>query len=509
MVRYLPFAWLIRHPDLAALALLLLIGALVRVAFLFRAPAFFVGGDSQTYLLPAYDLVRDGNWDLGYRRPPGYPLFLSAVFATLGEDMRALSFVQHLLGLVTVVASYGVGAVVGGRLTGLLVGLGAALSGPLLVYEHYVMSDALFVALVTSAVWALFAARRSNHLGLALAAGVLLGLCWLTRPAALLLLPIVPLAFLGVGGGLRRPALLCSVAALGFVMLAGPWVIVTLTRYGTPGAIGLGNNLIWRVTRNEMWGITRSDATIIQRRDVWPGDDADAVDAARRYVFDNAREKDLPDEIIEGLQRRFGLSEIEADRLLASVAIEAIKARPFLYAETTATLALDVFLGEEQHLGGQGKEGGVNRFANPQAKYESWWEPRIRHIPQPPSETEAAEFWRARAIVNVFQPHRVAPLLLVLCLAGLVAGLARARYRSAAILAVAILLGLLGSAAVSGSAPRFRYPLDPMIWALAAVGALAAFEAIGAGQRQLRRLARRGYRAPADGIAEAGARSGA
>ena len=122
-----------QHPDATILAILLALGALIRLAFLFRSPVFYVGGDSQTYLLPAYELVHEGDWDLGNRRPPLYPLFLAAVMFLFGEDTRAISFVQHALGLATIAAAYALGRVAANRAVGIFAGLSVALSGPLLV----------------------------------------------------------------------------------------------------------------------------------------------------------------------------------------------------------------------------------------------------------------------------------------------------------------------------------------------------------------------------------------
>ena len=459
--------WARRHPDLVALAVLLAVGVALRAAMMFRAPAFFVGGDSQTYLVPAYELARDGNWDLGVRRPPGYPLFVAGAIVLLGEDVRALAFAQHLLGLVTVACTYGLARALAGRWAGLLAGLGVAMSGPLLVYERYVMAEALFTAQLTGAACALLMARRSGQPALALVGGLLLAAGWLTRPAVQLLLPAIPLAFLGAQA-LRRTAALSGWAYLGFALIALPWLLVTLTRYGTVGSVGIGNTLMWRVTREE--------PALIHPRDSWPSREGDALAAARRYAFGRATRKDLPDDIADGVQERFGLSEADADRVLAAVALDAIRAQPTLYLQSTARLTLELFQGVEQHLGGQGKEGGVERYPNPQEKYQGWWNPRISHIPQPPTAAEAAEFWRARGLSRIFQPHRAGGLLLALCLAGLIAGLGSARYRGALFVAAAVLASLIGATALAGSFPRFRYPLDPMILALAATGAVAALE---------------------------------
>lgn len=484
-----PASWLRRHPDLAVLGGLLLVGGLLRLAFLFRAPAFFVGGDSQTYLLPAWELARDGDWDLGNRRPPGYPLFLAAVIGLLGEDLRAVSFVQHLLGLATIAATYGLGRLVASRAAGLLAGLAVALSGPLLIWEHYVMAEALFTALITGAALAVLGARRSGRPGLALLAGALLALGWLTRPAALPIALLVPLALLGAqprvsreSSGLpwRRVGVLSGLAGLAFVLVAAPWVACTLQRHGTFGAYGFGNTLMWRVTREA--------PALIGPRDSWPSRDGDALAAARRYAFGRATRKDLPDDIADGLQARFGLTKGQADGVLMAVALEAIRARPLLYLQSTAQFTLDVFYGDEQPLGGQGKTGGVERFPNPQDKYQSWWDSRISHLPQPPTPAEAAEFSRARALAELYQPHRFGPLLLALCLAGLAAGACQPRYRGTLFLAATILVGLLSATALAASMPRFRYPFDPFISVLAATGVLALVELLRAAARHLQPL---------------------
>jgi hypothetical protein len=472
-----------QHPDATILAILLALGALIRLAFLFRSPVFYVGGDSQTYLLPAYELVHEGDWDLGNRRPPLYPLFLAAVMFLFGEDTRAISFVQHALGLATIAAAYALGRVAANRAVGIFAGLSVALSGPLLVYEHYVMSEALFTILATLVALACLRLRAGARPMLAIVCGLLIGLSWLTRPAGLLLAPLIPLALLGQVS-FRRLCALSSAALAGLAIVAVPWLVALAVLHGSPSVLGVGNNLIWRVTRN--------DIVLILPRDNIQPQQSDPAAAQKRYVLDQARRKELPDDIADGLERRFGLSELQSDRLLAETALEIIAAKPILYLQTTAEITADLFIGTEQYLGGQGKEGGVERFSNPQEKYQSWWNPKVSHIPQPPLATEAAEFGRARAIVGLLQPYRLAGLLAVLCLAGVLAGLVSPRYRSGLILAIAVISGLVGAAALSGATPRFRYPYDPMIWTLAGIGVTATVDFV-------RRLA--GFRVPAGSAA--------
>jgi hypothetical protein len=280
---------------------------------------------------------------------------------------------------------------------------------------------------------------------------------------------MVPLALLGQVSA--RKFLGLSLATMGgLAIIAVPWLVALVTLHGSPTVIGVGNNLMWRVTRNEV--------PLIGPRDNIQPRDSDTLTAAKRYALGQAIRKELPDDIADGLERRFGLSELQSDRLLAEVALDIIATKPLLYLQTTAEMTADLFAGTEQYLGGQGKEGGVDRFSNPQEKYESWWNPKIRHIPQPPLSSEAAEFGRARAIVGLLQPFHLATPLALLGVVGVLSGLASRRYRSGLILAIAIASGLVGAAALSGSTPRFRYPYDPMIWTLAGLGGVAIFDFI-------------------------------
>src|SRR5690349_9761855 len=99
-------AWVRRHPDLTCVGLLLLIGGGMRLAFAFRAPPLFVGGDSQTYLVPGFELARGLGFAPILKRPPLYPLFIAFSILLTGEDPHGLALLQHLLGLGTVVLTY-------------------------------------------------------------------------------------------------------------------------------------------------------------------------------------------------------------------------------------------------------------------------------------------------------------------------------------------------------------------------------------------------------------------
>jgi hypothetical protein len=76
----------------------------------------------------------------------------------------------------------------------------------------------------------------------------------------------------------------------------------------------------------------------------------------------------------------------------------------------------------------------------------------------------------AEALTRLFQPAYLGWGLPALFLLGAVTGLARRRYRAVLIPACAVVLLLALSAALVGGVPRYRYPLDPLIFVVATVG---------------------------------------
>src|SRR5262245_34882015 len=130
-----PLAAVRRHPDAAALTAIGVLAALLRLAFLYRVPVILTG-DSQSHFLPGYDLAFGYEFEPELRRPPGYALFAAGSILLFGEELRALVFVQQLLGVVTALLTYLLGRLtfgpVGGRVVGLIGGLLVALNGALI-----------------------------------------------------------------------------------------------------------------------------------------------------------------------------------------------------------------------------------------------------------------------------------------------------------------------------------------------------------------------------------------
>src|SRR5918911_921859 len=78
----------------------LLVAAVVRLAFTLRPPPFLTP-DSQGYYLPGWELANGLGFGPELRRTPLYPLFVGLVVFLFGEDLRGLVLAQHALGVLT------------------------------------------------------------------------------------------------------------------------------------------------------------------------------------------------------------------------------------------------------------------------------------------------------------------------------------------------------------------------------------------------------------------------
>ncbi len=189
-----------RH-GIAALALILLAGLLLRVAYLFsiwHAPDFaspVLDPQLNDYWARA---IVTGDWSppahaddpeirtTPYGRPPGYPYFLAVVYRLLGLQYGAPRFVQTVLGLLNLLLLYFLGKAWFGRGAGLAAMALGGVFWSFIYFEGELNSPVLEVFLylaMAGAMWKWFTSGRWDW---ALLAGMLLGLHALVRPNVLL-----------------------------------------------------------------------------------------------------------------------------------------------------------------------------------------------------------------------------------------------------------------------------------------------------------------------------------
>lgn len=461
------------RPDLAALALILGVALLFRAQFVFRAP-MFMQHDSEGYFLPAYELYSGEGFGVGFRRTPAYPLFLAGVLTIFGESLAGALIAQHLLGAGTAALTYLLGRATFGRLAGLGAGLLVAVNGALIVSEHYLMTEALFIPLLTATLLTLIAGARSGRARTLIGAGLLLGVTILCRPIAQALYPLVPLALLI--GRTATPSIRATIAALpwrqsvrgtllvglGVAATLGPWTLQTCLTAGECSTTGVMGQAMLARTAYYDTGFVFYDA-----KDPARGPEAPRP-AIRRSIQRAGDQGFSGGMIARRLQDEFTLNDAETARLAREMALDVIGRQPLYYLTGTVQMFGRIYSGEFERLRTDWKTQGRRASRDE-------WDARVAHlVAASPTPAHEAEFARAEEVVSFWQPVYWQPWLPLLSVVGLgVALLSRGRARGALIYGLAALLLMLAAAAFDGPVPRYRYPADPSIALLAVGGALA------------------------------------
>jgi len=195
-------------------------------------------------LLGPYNLdPSDTRW---LTQAPGYSVFLSAVYRTLGRDFFEAQLVQNALNsfapvLILLIA----GSLISWRV-GVASGMLAALSHHLAHISNFILPYAMHALPVLGAIYLLLIARRSGHsYWLYATAGLLIGVAtWLRAQTMLLgLFALLILTLIGTRRWpvLKRAALMAAVSVLAIL----PITIRNYVVYGAfiPVQVGTGLNL--------------------------------------------------------------------------------------------------------------------------------------------------------------------------------------------------------------------------------------------------------------------------
>ena len=474
------------HPDLVLLVGLLLLAAVVRGAFLLRAP-LFLRHDSVAYFQTGYELARGEGFDLPLRRTPLYPLFIAGVVWAFGEDLRGLALAQHALGLVTVAATYLLGKAQFGRVAGAVAALLVAVSAPLLIYEHYILAEALFIPFIVVGLLLIVRAMMRDRRGagnkcasrggvLLVVGGAVLALAALSRPIGQALLPAAPLALLIHRGGIRPSLRPAALVLVGFALVLVPWIArsaLTTGRVGSAGA--LGQTLIGRI-------VVHDEGFVLPKPDSPSAHTDPTKIAVRSLILTQAGREARPSAINHRIRNVFGLTEAEANAAMQEVALEVIAGQPERFVVGTVAKFRRILVGEDERLRAHWstrKDGELR---------DDWLaEASIAHLYSPPSVVEELGYPTAEALTRIFQPFEWRYPLALLIALGLGLGLVRGPRGPTVLLLLTILALVFPSAALVGQVPRYRYPADPLLAVFAAGGVVVLWTLARMTARRLRR----------------------
>ncbi|MCG3137688.1 MAG: hypothetical protein HJJLKODD_01537 [Phycisphaerae bacterium] len=164
-----------------------------------------------------------------YFQPPGYTLFLSAIYRLVGLNPWVIKIVQALLGMVTCMLVYGIGQELFDRRAGLFGGLITAILGPLLYYNAQLLPVVLITYCLVCGLWLLLVGLRTGQWIVWLLLGIVLGMGALVRPDVLVLFVVALIALLMQNRQrlytLRRTGFLALVIFGGVVIPIGPVVV--------------------------------------------------------------------------------------------------------------------------------------------------------------------------------------------------------------------------------------------------------------------------------------------
>jgi 4-amino-4-deoxy-L-arabinose transferase-like glycosyltransferase len=448
---------LLTHRSALGLGVILSIAALFRLATIFLAPAFQLNNDTSQYFTAGYSLATDGQLDLHVKRAPLYPVFLAGVIRVLGPSLETTAVVQHVLGLVTVVLVYLLGAVAFGRPTGLVAALGAATCGALLLTEHTVASEAVFTPLLVGSLLLVVLGIRTERSSFFLAAGLALGCCALTRAIAPAMLPLALGAVIVRPGTWRSRGLAAGLLGLGFLMVTGPWVLRSQQIHGIPTTSGgLGNALLARVHRHD---------PTFDFHDYGPPELDPARASIRERVFALAQKTRFESDIERVLQDNYKLSPSQSEVFMRDAALQVIRQEPERYVQGTVAMFLKLWLGFEKPI-------DIRWSYRTEPKWAQSWPAHLRFVMEDrdrwPSENRAS----LDTLMNVYDDHRFGPLYGLLFLLGTTRCVVGWRIRGLTLmlLPLVVISQLLIYAALDGALPRYREPLQPLITLVLAAG---------------------------------------
>ncbi len=181
-----------------AVVLLLLCTISQTAAFSQRMGRATACNDSYQYIAQAEALLHEDGTPNFEMRKPGYPLFLAGILVLFGQLGWVAVVANHVLCGLLPVAGYGFGVLLHSRVLGWIAALLVMVRLQFSPFPNLMMSEPLYMFLLTFGLLALLACVRDGRRAsfLAAIAGILLGAAWFTRSAAVAVIVVAVAALI-------------------------------------------------------------------------------------------------------------------------------------------------------------------------------------------------------------------------------------------------------------------------------------------------------------------------
>lgn len=126
-----------------------------------------------------------------FYQDPLYPYLLGLIYSVFGHNLFAVILIQSLIGSLTSVLVFLIGAKVINKAIGFFAAMIWATYPPIVFHEGLIMKEGLVVFLVTFVIYMLLLAKDSGYYRYWFLGGIAVGLSALTRGNILLLIPFV------------------------------------------------------------------------------------------------------------------------------------------------------------------------------------------------------------------------------------------------------------------------------------------------------------------------------
>ena len=155
-----------------------------------------IEAEDQLLYLSLAESISNGSWSaITPERTPGYPIFLAAVFFFFGQEYWPVLIIQALIDALTCILIGLLAIKVFGR-GGVLAGMLAAINLNMIVLSAMVLTDSLFLFLLTWSLLLAVSYIRECKPAYFISAIALLGLATMIRSAGYYLIPLLMMALL-------------------------------------------------------------------------------------------------------------------------------------------------------------------------------------------------------------------------------------------------------------------------------------------------------------------------